>query len=62
MVPENESVFHRFSNFIGNVLGTTGVETVYSGTTFATGSGPYPIYQYGGQTVSKQIPPRRERL
>ncbi|PYT90437.1 MAG: hypothetical protein DMG36_20665 [Acidobacteria bacterium] len=54
--PENDSVFHRFSNFIGNILGTPGVETNYSSTGFAIGSGPYSIYQFGGQTVSSADP------
>jgi hypothetical protein len=52
MTPMNDSVFHRFSSFIGNVLGTSGIQTVYSTTNFETGSGPYAIYQYGGQTVT----------
>ena len=52
MTPMNDSVFHRFSNFAGNVMGTSGVQTTYSTTNFETGAGPYAIFQYGGQTVS----------
>jgi hypothetical protein len=52
MVPESIQAFHRFANVVGNILGTSGVETTYSSTSFVTGSGPYPIYEYGGQTVN----------
>jgi hypothetical protein len=56
MTPLNDSVFHRFANFVGNVLGSSGVETTYSTTNFVTGGGPYAIYQYGGQTVNSADP------
>jgi len=39
--------FHRFHNYVGNILGATGVNTVYQGTSSACTTGSPCVYEIG---------------
>jgi hypothetical protein len=57
--PEGIWAYHRFFNVIGNVLGTTGANTIYTTTSWTEGGGPYASigYQAGANGLSSSDPP-----